>query len=56
VKTEHENVDIHQKLARRIYAGSLALPDEFPKLKYLPASSYPIATKNSMDCKILRIG
>jgi hypothetical protein len=55
-KTEHESVGIHRKLVRRTYAGSLASPDEFAKLKYLPASSYPTATKNSMDCKILRIG
>jgi hypothetical protein len=33
-KKEHENVDTHWKLARRICRDSLASPDEFVKLKY----------------------
>jgi hypothetical protein len=37
-------------------AGYPAAPEEFKKLGYLLASSYPIAIKSSTGCKTQRIG
>jgi hypothetical protein len=50
------NISIHQKLLRKICVGSHVLRDEFEKLESRQDSSYPIVSRNSMACKILRIG
>jgi hypothetical protein len=54
-KTEHTNVDIHQKMMRTC-ADSLAFSDEIAKLECPLASNYLTIIKSSTGCKIQRIG
>jgi hypothetical protein len=50
------NVGIHQNLLKRTCVDSHVSHDGSEKLEFHQDSSYPIVSRNSMACKILRIG
>jgi hypothetical protein len=55
-KTKPEKAGRQQRIVMKISAGYHASLEEFVKLGYPVASSYPIATKSSTCCKTQRIG
>ncbi|KAK1612055.1 hypothetical protein QYE76_035728 [Lolium multiflorum] len=50
------NVGIHQNLLKRTCVDFHVSHDGSEKLEFHQDSSYPIVSRNSMDCKTLRIG
>ena len=56
VKIEAERIAQQQKIVKRNYVDSLALPVGFARLEYLLVSNYPIVIKSSTDFKIQKIG
>jgi hypothetical protein len=50
------NIGIHQKLLRKICVDSRVSRDEFEKLESRQDLSYQTISRNSMACKIPRIG
>ena len=55
-KIEGEKIAQQQKIVKRNYVDSLALPVGFARLEYLLVSNYPIVIKSSTDFKIQKIG
>jgi hypothetical protein len=49
------NNDTHQRSMKKICVGSRVSQDESAKLEFHQGLNYPITTKNSTACKILRI-
>jgi hypothetical protein len=54
-KTEPEKAGKRQRIVMKISVGYHASHEEFIKLGYLLASSYPIAIKSLTGCKTQRI-